>query len=197
MHAEAVAVLAIPDLVAPPDVALVPRHRGDASLVPVGVPFTPDNLPFMRFALQMLLGDALDEHRDPRGVFFLPATIEPAGAAYEGIIAAVGAAGSWAPWPEEPPEEPPPPRSGQDVDLMAQMAAALGEAAAFDLSIPLEVALVNELAHPHQPSTAPAAEAAIAAAMGAAFAGSLTAALRLRFATELAHGTAPPPIRLE
>jgi hypothetical protein len=195
MPVEAVAVLAIRDLSAPG--AAAARPVGDASLVPVGTPFAPDDPAMMRFALRIAIGDALDDHADPRGVFFLPASAALQGQDYAGILAAMVEQGAWVPWPAEPPEEAPPPRGGTDAVLMARMAVALGEAAALDLSIPLEVALVNELARPGQPGTAAAAEGAIAAAMGADFAAALTDALRLRLATELAHGTAPPPIRLD
>jgi hypothetical protein len=170
---------------------------GDASLVPLALPFPPQDARMLHVALRFALGDPLDAHADPRGVFVLPQGVALRGTDYMGILAAMESEGAWAPWPEEPAEEAPPPRTGPDAALLAEMTARLGAAAALDLSIALEVALVNEIARPHAPGSAAAAEAAIAASMGADFAARLTEALRVRLATELAHGTAPPPIRLD
>jgi len=195
MPMDAVAVLAIAGFEAP-DGAARARHRGDASLLALGAPFTPDDPAMMRFALRMLIGDALDAHGDPRGVLFLPAALDAAGVDYAGIVAACADAGAWAPGPEEA-APPPPPRAGPDAALLAELAATLGAERADGLAIPLEVALINEQARPDAPSLAAAAETAIAAAMGAGFAARLTDALRVRLATELAHGTAPPPILLD
>jgi hypothetical protein len=51
----------------------------------------------MAFALRAALGDALDVHDDPRGVFVLPDMAEPRATTYEGVIAEVAEAGEWVP----------------------------------------------------------------------------------------------------
>jgi hypothetical protein len=195
-HPATLAVLAIAAPPAGPGTP-APRRVGDATLVPLALPFPPQDARLLHFALRFALGDALDGHDDPRGVFVLPSGLALRGTDHASLVTAHAADGLWIPWPEEPPEQAPPPRRGPDTALLAEMTARLGAEAALDLAIPLEVALVNELARPHATGTAPAAEAAVATAMGADFAARLTEALRVRLATELAHGTAPPPIRFD
>ena len=48
-------------------------------------------------ALWHSFGDALDAHRDPRGVFLFPDVAEPQATTYEGVIAEIGEGGIWVP----------------------------------------------------------------------------------------------------
>jgi hypothetical protein len=43
------------------------------------------------------LGQALFEHDDPRGIFFIPSVAAPQGKTYEAVIAEVGEGGVWGP----------------------------------------------------------------------------------------------------
>ena len=79
----------------------IPPHRhvrklADGLMIHTGVRFgaAPDEL---GGALRAVLGDALDAHADPRGVFVLPDVAEPRAPTYEGVIAEIGEAGEWVP----------------------------------------------------------------------------------------------------
>lgn len=43
------------------------------------------------------VGDALDAHSDPRGIFLIPDVAAPAARTYDGVIAEVGEGGEWTP----------------------------------------------------------------------------------------------------
>lgn len=186
LTARTTALLAIPSLAPAPDgfgPATPVRHRGDASLVALDIPFGPERLAEAGFALRMIFGDAIDAHDDRRGILMLPDGIDAAGDDYAAIAAAAAPHGLWWQAPAEP-DDAPAPRSGPDQDLLAAMEAALGSARATDLAIALEVALVKEVARPGDGAGRAPAQAAIAATLAA------------RVAEEIGR-MAPPPIRLD
>ncbi len=93
MSLEAIALLRLPDHAGGPGVV----HLSDAVLVSTGASFAsePESL---ALGLRRLLGEALDRHDEPRGVFVIPAVaLEPARSAgsYAGVIDAIGEAGMW------------------------------------------------------------------------------------------------------
>jgi hypothetical protein len=104
------------------------RTLQDAVLVSTGMRFggAPDEL---GLALRAAVGDALDGHDDPRGVFVLPDVAEPRARTYEGVIAEIGEAGEWVPIvsaghiPDAFANAP----EGSFAGLVGQMMAALGE----------------------------------------------------------------------
>lgn len=194
--ARTIAVLAIRGLTPDPDgfgPATPVEHRGNATLALLDMPFDAERLDDAAFALHMVLNDAIDAHADPRGILMLPDGAWPAGEDYA-TIAATGSGLWWQP-PRFVDDALPVPH-GPDAPLMREMEAALGPDRALDLSVALEVALVNEVARPGEGAGCAPAQAAIAAAMGAAFAERLAAAMAARVAEEIAR-MAPPPMRLD
>src|SRR5690606_12973677 len=51
----------------------------------------------LSLALHGLLGEALAEHRDARGIFFIPEVAAPRARSYEAVVEEVGEGGVWAP----------------------------------------------------------------------------------------------------
>jgi hypothetical protein len=94
MSIDAVALLRGRDLPLPAGILL--KTLDDGVLVFTLARFSAD-LEQMALAVRLRLGDALDAHRDERGVFLLPDVAEPRATTYEGVIAEVGEAGVWAP----------------------------------------------------------------------------------------------------
>jgi hypothetical protein len=43
------------------------------------------------------LGDAVDAHTDPRGIFFIPSVASPSARTYDAVVAEVGEGGEWGP----------------------------------------------------------------------------------------------------
>ena len=72
-------------------------------------------------ALVQLLGDALDPHDDPRGVFLVPDVAKPRARTYEGVIEEIGEAGEWAPIASAGPQAAP-----DLANMMGQVMGALG-----------------------------------------------------------------------
>lgn len=70
------------------------QQLDDATLVHTGVGFGGD-LEMLAHGVRTSVGDALDRHDDPRGVFVLPDVAEPKARTYDGVIAEVGEAGEW------------------------------------------------------------------------------------------------------
>lgn len=66
----------------------------DGVLVHTGVGFG-GNLEMLAYGVRTSVGDALDAHDDPRGIFVLPDVAEPKADTYEGVIAEIGEAGEW------------------------------------------------------------------------------------------------------
>jgi hypothetical protein len=94
MSIDAVALLRGRDLPLPAGILL--RTLDDGVLVFTLARFSAD-LEQMALAVRLRLGDALDAHRDDRGVFLVPDVAEPRAMTYEGVIAEIGEAGVWAP----------------------------------------------------------------------------------------------------
>lgn len=84
------------------------RELSDGVLVRIGVSFAlePDAL---QLALRRVAGDALDRHRDPRGVLVMPEVAAPRSASYEEVVLEVGDGGTWVPIDDGEAEE-----SGED-----------------------------------------------------------------------------------
>jgi hypothetical protein len=72
----------------------------DAQLLHTGLPFASEPELIVQ-RLQQALGEALDEHDDPRGVFLLPDVAAPKARAYLDVIDEVGEGGQWLPLPQE------------------------------------------------------------------------------------------------
>lgn len=97
----------------------VERALGDAVLVKAGVTFVsePDQL---ARALRRVAGDALDRHRDPRGVLLMPDVARPQGTTYDAIVEEVGEGGTWISLDEEEDDD-----DAGDGDLLATMMQAM------------------------------------------------------------------------
>lgn len=101
MSIDAVALLRIPEF--EPGDELDVRELDDGFLLYLSLPFASDDDDLLD-ALDELLGDALDDHDDDRGVFVLPDVADPdESETYEAVLAAVGEAGRFLPLvPAEP-----------------------------------------------------------------------------------------------
>lgn len=92
MSIDAVALLKGTNLALP--ARLHVQKLKDATLVHTGVGFG-GNLEMLAYGVRTSVGDALDAHDDPRGIFVLPDVAEPKADTYEGVIAEIGEAGEW------------------------------------------------------------------------------------------------------
>lgn len=91
MSIDAVALLRIPEF--EPGDELDVRELDDGFLLYLSVPFGAEDDELLD-ALDELLGDALDDHDDDRGVFVLPDVADPDDAdTYDAVLAAAGEAG--------------------------------------------------------------------------------------------------------
>ena len=66
----------------------------DAVLLHTGLPFASEPEELVA-KLHAILGNVLDEHEDPRGIFVLPDVAMPKARSYLDVLAEVGAGGSW------------------------------------------------------------------------------------------------------
>ncbi len=94
MSIDALALLKGHDLPLPS--GLVLRTLDDGVLVTTHLRFGGD-LEELGLALRQLVGDALDQHDDARGVFVIPDVAEPKAQSYDAMIEEIGEAGEWAP----------------------------------------------------------------------------------------------------
>jgi hypothetical protein len=103
MSIDAVALVRIPEWEPPEDADV--RELDDGALIFLEVPYDAEDDAILN-ALDDILGDALLEQDDERGVFVLPDASEPEDVeTYDEVIAAVGDAGRFiALDPEMPPE---------------------------------------------------------------------------------------------
>lgn len=96
----------------------VHRTLDDGVLVDTRVSFAsePEEL---AHALRRIAGDALDRHRDPRGVLLMPDVARPQGKTYDAVVDEIGEGGTWvSPDDEEQGDE-------GDGDLLATMMQAM------------------------------------------------------------------------
>lgn len=72
------------------------RSLDDAWLIPTGLSFAlaPEAL---AQGARTLLGEALDEHDDERGLFIIPDVAKPSARTYAGVVEEIGDVGVWAP----------------------------------------------------------------------------------------------------
>ena len=124
MSIEAVALVRIPEW-EPPEDADVRELDDGGALIFLEVPFEADDDAILN-ALDDVLGDALIEQDDDRGVFILPDASEPEDVeSYDEVIAAVGEAGRWINLdPELPPEVQQ--LMANPENLLGQMFEAMG-----------------------------------------------------------------------
>jgi len=100
MGIDAMALLRIPNLKPPKSelgTTYLVYHRGDCSMLYTMNRFhgtAPDE---HALALRQILGDALDAHDDPRGIYFFPDVCEPRSQSYGAILDELGDVGVWAP----------------------------------------------------------------------------------------------------
>lgn len=92
MGIDAVALLKGKDLAVPGRLHQVKLE--DATLVHTGAAFGSD-VEMLAYAVRTALGDALDAHDDPRGIFVLPDVAEPKGKTYAAVLEEIGEAGEW------------------------------------------------------------------------------------------------------
>jgi hypothetical protein len=100
MGIDAVAVLRIPRLAAPSTrfgTRHLVQHRGDCTLLHTMERFHDTRLDEHVLTVRRILGDVLDAHHDPRGVFVFPDVCEPRGKDYASIIQELDGAGGFAP----------------------------------------------------------------------------------------------------
>lgn len=130
MSYDAVALLRIPDFEPPEELDV--RELDDGLLLFLETPFDADEEDLLD-AVEDLIGDALYEQEDERGVFFLPDAAEPDDAeTYEAVIAAVGEAGKWAPL-DAPGEVGPEALLGNADALMGHLFEAMGAGSADEI----------------------------------------------------------------
>jgi len=53
----------------------------------------------LSIAVHGLVGEPLEAHQDPRGIFFIPSVAAPRARTYEGVVEEVGEGGVWGPLP--------------------------------------------------------------------------------------------------
>ena len=125
MSIDALALLKGHDLQLPDRFVL--RALDDGVLVLTGQRFGGD-LEELGTALRHLLGGALDQHDDPRGVFIIPDVAEPKAQSYEGIVEEIGEAGEWAPLvsADHVPASLANAPDGSLANMVGQMMGALG-----------------------------------------------------------------------
>jgi hypothetical protein len=92
MGITAIALLKIPGLVAAQRV----DRLEDAALLHTGAEFGDEPLA-LSLAVRALVGDAIDEHADPRGIFFIPDVVKPLARSYDAVIEEIGEGGVWGP----------------------------------------------------------------------------------------------------
>jgi len=131
MSYDAVALLRIPEW-EPPEEADV-RELDDGVLLFLDLPFESEDDDLLD-AVEQVIGDALYEQEDDRGVLFFPDAAEPADAdEYEAVVAAVGDAGRWvsldAPIEAVGPEA----LLGNADELMGHLFEAMGAGSADDI----------------------------------------------------------------
>jgi hypothetical protein len=68
----------------------------DAILLHTRADFSDEPASLSRIVREQL-GEALDAHSDPRGIFFIPDVAAPKARSYEAVIAEVGEGGEWGP----------------------------------------------------------------------------------------------------
>jgi hypothetical protein len=99
MAIKAIALLSLPAPLSQLPASVQIEQLDDALLVHLQQDFAeePEQL---AATLQELLGVQLVAHRDPRGIFFIPAVAAPKARTYHGVIDEVGEGGVWASLPE-------------------------------------------------------------------------------------------------
>lgn len=98
MALDAIALLRLPAADLPEGAVL--RTLDDGVLVRTRASFAsePEDL---ALALRRVAGDALDRHRDARGVLMIPDVARPSASSYEGVVEEIGEGGTWIDVDEE------------------------------------------------------------------------------------------------
>lgn len=127
---DAVALLRIAEWDPPEELDV--RELDDGVLLFLDVPFDSDDDELLD-AVEALIGDALYEQDDDRGVFFFPDAAEPDDAeTYDGVVAAVGESGKWASL-DAPAGVTPEALLGNADALMGQLFEAMGAGSADEI----------------------------------------------------------------
>jgi hypothetical protein len=92
MGITAIALLKLPGLVAKQPI----DRLDDAVLLHTGEDFGDEPLT-LSLAVRALVGDSIDAHVDPRGIFFIPDVVQPKARSYDGVIEEIGEGGVWGP----------------------------------------------------------------------------------------------------
>jgi len=150
MSIDAVAVLKIPRLPAPPSgfgLTYPVEHRGDATLLSTFDRFdgpTPDE---HALALRRMLGDALDAHDDPRGILVFPDVAWPRAQSYAAIVAELSQVGLWVPKVaiDHVPRRFTQAAAGSHDALIGELVAALGYDKASELNLLASVGLMTSI----------------------------------------------------
>ena len=210
MGIDAVALLRIPNLVVPLDSFGLSRfveQRADAALLNTMIRFEGTAADQHALYLRQTLGDALDAHDDPRGVFFFPDVCEPRGQSYDAIVRELASVGVWAPLvtADHIPSQYTSARPGSHESLVLQLMHALGRDAAsqLDLLARVHARLMSEA---HSTAAADASDeferamTQTKAALGREFAAEYRASVQReaeREAAEEAARYAAPPMTFE
>ncbi len=121
MAIQAIALLSIADLQLPAEPPVDKRLRvqriDDAVLLHTGLGFSAEPEELAR-GVRGILGEALDAHADPRGIFFIPDVAAPKARNYAAVVAEVGEGGMWGSLPDE--------SSAASLGMPAGFEAALG-----------------------------------------------------------------------
>lgn len=96
MAITAIVLLKVDSFTLAPESGMRAEALDDAVLLYTGMPFASEPTE-LTAKLQAVLGDVLDEHEDPRGVFVLPDVAGPKARSYLDVIDEVGEGGAWIP----------------------------------------------------------------------------------------------------
>ncbi|HZO13164.1 MAG TPA: hypothetical protein VFB62_07890 [Polyangiaceae bacterium] len=135
MSIDAVALLKGKDLALPED--LQSTSLDDATLVDTGLDLSSSEL---AIELSETLGEALDAHDDARGVFVMPAKVQPKARSYQAVIDEVGELGMWVEKVEAPMMMPDMSALGSGAfgALMGELMQAIDPATMADMQRALE-----------------------------------------------------------
>ncbi len=154
MSIDAVAVLRIHGL-EPPSTPFGDHpvdHIGDATLLNLQARWDGADPDEHALALRTLVGDALDAHRDPRGILMFPDVSYPRGQTYAAIVQELEAGGIWVQLVDSdyiPKRFRGSPREPHD-ELVGQIIEVMGRDAGLELDMMARVSKMLALAVPER-----------------------------------------------
>ncbi len=173
MSIDAVAVLRIRRLPTPTTqfgTRFLVQHRGDCSLLHTLQRFEGTPLDEHVLSVRRILGDQLDAHDDPRGLFIFPDVCEPEGRSYARILSELEGAGGFGPLvkADHVPLRITNAAPGSYDELVRQARATLGDDAELAMTM-TEVSFLIAKSTPTRASEYVTAREQLRASMGEAF----------------------------